>query len=108
MTKSVDLMNGRKWKKQADALQHFKEMLGRYSSGANVDDPADHDDLAALLLIYDTHVAAGEPTKAGSGIANFSKQVNRDNYNSPSFHVHRTDGTSIDFSYIKAVQFASK
>ena len=108
MTKQVRLNNGRHWQKQGDALAHFKGMLARYSVGERVSDANDHADLAALLVAYDSVLPEGAAAKAGAGIEFFSKQTNRgQGWSTDGFHVHRTDGTHIDFSYIDAVKAAS-
>lgn len=105
MVKPVRLTNSRSWSTQKDALQHFKDMLGRYTNGERVTDPADHDDLSALLTRYDETVAPGQATKGGGGIAYFSRERNvGEGWTTDGFHVHRIDGTSDDFSYISAVK----
>jgi hypothetical protein len=53
MAKPVNLSNGRSWKTRKDAIEHFKNMLARYSDGDRIDAPSDHDDLRALLELYD-------------------------------------------------------
>ncbi|WP_281664985.1 DCL family protein [Paraburkholderia fungorum] len=108
MAKKVSLPNGRTWSKQGDAMQHFKAMLARYNNGDRVADPQDHDDLSALLIPYDGRLPPGANTKIGAGISHFTRQVNTgDRWRSAGFHVHRIDGSSIDFSYIEAVKAAS-
>ena len=105
MVKPVRLANSRSWPTQKDALQHFKDMLGRYTNGERVTDPTDHDDLCALLTRYDAAVAPGQATKGGGGIAYFSRERNvGEGWATDGFHVHRFDGTSDDFSYISAVK----
>ncbi len=109
MTKSVTLSNGRHWKTQADALVHFKQMLARYATGERVSDQADHDDLIALLQPYDSVLLPGHEKKTGPGVEYFSRQTNSDvGWSTDGFHVHRINGTVIDFSYIEAVKTASK
>ncbi len=108
MAKSVQLSNGRQWRTQKDALQHFKQMLARYENGDRVSESADHDDLRALIARYDSVLASGAVTKTGPGIEYFSRERNiGDGWSTDGFHVHRTDGTSIDFSYISAVKCES-
>jgi len=108
MAKKVSLSNGRNWSKQGDAMEHFKAMLARYKNGERVTDPQDHDDLSALLIPYDGLLPAGADTKIGEGISHFTREVNiGDRWRSSGFHVHRIDGSSIDFSYIDAVRAAS-
>lgn len=108
MTKSVRLANGRYWKTQGEAMDHFKDMLARSTLGERVVDAADHADLVALLTVYDSVLPAGAETKCGAGIDFFTKQRNRgEGWSSDGFHVHRTDGTQVDFSYREAVRVAS-
>lgn len=105
MAKPVKLSNGRQWRTQTQALEHFKQMLARYSTGDRVTNPSDHDDLSALLARYDSVVPENGETKTGVGIEYFSRQRNaNEGWSTDGFHVHRTDGTSIDFSYIGAVK----
>lgn len=109
MAKSVCLTNGKKWSKQKDALEHFKTMLGRYGVGQRINDASDHADLSALLQGYDAALLPGDETKIGPGISHFSKEQNfGERWATAGFHVHRTDGSAIDFSYIEAVKTASK
>jgi hypothetical protein len=57
-----------------------------------------------LLELYDSVVPPGGITKAGTGIRSFSRQHNADEgWSTSGFHVHRSDGTSIDFSFYHAV-----
>ena len=105
MAKSVHLPNGRQWRTRSEALAHFKQMLALYSNGELVSKPRDHDDLSALLAHYDDALKPGEPTKTGAGISHFSREQNTgEGWSTDGFHVHRTDGTSIDFRYINAVR----
>lgn len=71
MAKSVSLPNGRFWKAQTAALDHFKDMLRRYADEETVEHYLDHDDLVALLERYDAVIIDG-PTKIGRGIDYFS------------------------------------
>lgn len=105
MPKSVILSNGRQWRSRKDATAHFREMLGRYKDGEKVSNPADDNDLRALIIRYDSVIVAGSPTKTGTGVAYFSRQRNSgDGWATSGFHVHRTDGTSVDFSFYRAVE----
>ena len=73
-----------------------------------MESPIDHADLCALLQSYDASLPVGSLTKTGCGISHFSKQHNfAEGWTTDGFHVHRTDGSSIDFSYIEAVKAAS-
>lgn len=104
MAKPVQLPNGRHWRTQTEALKHFKEMLGRHERGDRIEDPQDHADLESLLQRYDGLLPSGAVTKCGAGVSHFSKELNvGEGWVSDGFHVHRVDGTSIDFSYIDAV-----
>jgi len=108
MVKKVDLPNGKHWGKQKDALEHFKAMLARYGNGDRISDPRDHDDLCALIQVYDTKRLSGAEAKAGLGISHFSRELNEgEQWRSPGFHVHRVDNSSIDFSFYEAVKSAS-
>lgn len=108
MAKPVTLPNGKNWRLQKEALDYFKAMLARYTLGERVTESADHADLSALLQVYDGVLLSGETTKTGTGIEYFSKQRNNgDGWSTDGFHVHRTDGSSVDFSYIQAVKVAS-
>ena len=63
----------------------------------------DHSDLSALLERFDVLVADGAP-KIGVGIERFERRLNKgDGWSSTGFWVVRTDRTSTDFSYVKAV-----
>lgn len=104
MTKKVVLTNGREWRSRTAAIEHFQKMLAKYHPGQRVSDPTDHDDLLSLLVRYDATLPSGMPTKIGVGISHFSKELNfGDGWTSPGFHLHRTDGTSDDFSYRHAI-----
>lgn len=106
-TVSIKLLNGRSWPKKGDAVEHFKAMLARYSDGERVGNPVDHDDLVALLHVYDSVVDGGELTKAGAGVSHFERRRDRDHPgNTSCFFVVRLDGTSIDFSARKALDVA--
>lgn len=104
MAKFVQLQNGKTWKTQGAALAHFKEMLARYADGETVEDRDDHDDLVALLERYDAVITEG-PSKTGNGIDCFLRRRNVfEGFSTPSFWVHRLDGSETDFSYIHAVK----
>lgn len=104
MPKPVELSNGRIWKTKTSAKQHFKEMLARYKDGDVVTDYDDHMDLSALLERFDVLVADGA-SKIGAGIERFERRLNKgDGWSSPGFWVVRSDKTSTDFSYVKAVE----
>jgi Protein of unknown function (DUF3223) len=105
MAKPVRLNNGREWKTRKLAIEHFRMMLARYKDGDRITDLGDDGDLRALIALYDSVLQPGEPTKAGSGIAFFSRELNTgDGWATSGFHVHRTDGSTIDFSFHSAVR----
>ncbi|WP_416208686.1 DUF3223 domain-containing protein [Acidovorax sp.] len=105
MAKSVTLTkSGRHWNTQTEARAHFSEMLGRYRKGQAVPIGKDHDDLLALLEIYDV-----SGSKRGCGVASFFLDEDREHEgNTNCFYVRRTDGSSEDFSVHKAAIFVSK
>lgn len=103
------LLNGRSWSKKGDARDHFKAMLARYRDGDRVSDATDHADLDALLAVYDSVVPPGQPTKTGSGVAHFERRMDKDpshQVQTSCFFVVRTDGSSIDFSTLRALDVA--
>lgn len=103
MAKAVELSNGRIWKTKSAAKEHFKAMLARYEDGDVVADYDDHSDLSALLERFDVLLVDSAP-KIGVGIERFERRLNKgDGWSSPGFWVVRTDKTSTDFSYVKAV-----
>lgn len=75
MAKPVILSNGKSWKTQSAAEQHFRDMLGRYRDDHRISDWNDHSDLVALLERYDTLIANAAP-KIGVGISHFEKREN--------------------------------
>lgn len=108
VAKPVQLSNGRRWQTQGAAKAHFKEVLNRYSDGDRVTSPADHGDLLALLEAYDASMPQSA-RKAGVGVDHFYRAREQEHNGMTScFYVMRTDGSAIDFSYIKAVETASR
>lgn len=108
MAKPVTLSNGRTWKTQMAAKAHFKEILNAHRDGERVNDPAAHSDLLALLERYDRD----EPSatrKAGAGVDHFFRDRDEEHNGLTScFYVRRVDGSCIDFSYLRAVEVASR
>lgn len=105
MAKPVALPNGRRWRSRKEAMEHFKTMLARYRDGDKISSPQDESDLRALLERYDSVVPSGAPTKKGLGVTHFSRQLNTgDGWATSGFHAHRTDGTSVDFSFYRAIE----
>lgn len=105
MAKSVTLdRRNLHWKTQSLAKDHFSAILHRYKRGQVVPPGDDHEDLLALLEIYDVSGA-----KRGPGVASFFLDADRDHPgNTDCFFVKRVDGSSEDFSIYKAVIFASQ
>lgn len=104
MARPVSLSNGRCWRTQSAALDHFKSLLHRYIDGQRINDVTDHEDLAALLERYDACIVDG-PSKIGCGIDHFERRANYvDGRHTAGFWVVRADGTETDFSYISAVK----
>ncbi|MEG1129621.1 MAG: DUF3223 domain-containing protein [Comamonas sp.] len=105
MAKSVTLeKRGLHWKTQTLAREHFVKMLHRYKRKQAVLPGSDHDDLLALLEIYDV-----SGTKRGSGVASFFLDADREyGGTTDCFYVKRTDGSSEDFSVHKAVIYTSQ
>ena len=109
MAKSVQLGNGRNWVTQTEAKHHFKQMLSRYSNGERVLNKDDHSDLLALLEIYDREIQSIGKTKIGCGVELFLRDRDADHPgNTACFFIHRIDGTKVDFSYLRAVESASR
>lgn len=103
--KAVRLSNGREWRSRKGAKAHFTEMLGRYKDGQVITDAADDSDLRALLERYDSVLPPGAETKVGVGVAHFSRERNAgDGWATSGFHVHRTDDSTIDFSFYRAIE----
>ena len=108
MAKPVQLSNGRLWQTQSAAKAHFKEILNRHVDGQRVTAPADHSDLLALLEAYD-HEIPEHAKKSGSGVDHFIRDRDQEHNGLTScFYIKRTDDTSIDFSYLRAVEKSSR
>lgn len=105
MAKSVTLAKSRRfWPTQGEAKEHFSLMLSRYKVRQSVGPGEDHDDLLALLEIYDKSGA-----KRGAGVESFFLDRDREHGGATTcFYVKRVDGTDIDFSVHKAVAYISQ
>lgn len=103
MANKVELSNGKSFKTQKEAKEHFKKMLASYNDGDRITKPDDISDLMALVERYDKTIQDPQ-TKIGSGIDHFVKRKNHDAFNTSSFWIIRTDRSETDFSYIKAVK----
>lgn len=106
----VTLSNGRHFDTQGKAKGHFQEILYRREGEGEgpITEPADHDDLVALLERYDALILDGPPKSAPS-IDHFFRRINRGirngvHFATLGFWVRRTDGTSTEFSFIDAVR----
>lgn len=108
MAKPVQLSNGRSWQTQRAAKAHFKEILNRQVDGQRVTTSTDHNDLLALLEAYD-HEIPEHTKKSGSGVDHFFRDSDQEHNGLKScFYVKRSDDTSIDFSYLRAVEKSSR
>src|SRR5690349_5787283 len=96
MARSKPVVLGRlQFSKQADALQYFKDLLGRTPTGTELKGQ-DFEDVEALL--------SGHPRatdKIGIGISKLI--VDSDETGSKCFHVVRSDGSKDNFSYKKCI-----
>lgn len=108
MAKPVQLSNRRSWQTQSAAKAYFKEILNRHVDGQRVTAPADYNDLLALLEAYD-HEMPEHAKKSGLGVDHFFRGRDQEHNGLTScFYVKRSDGTSIDFSYLRAVEKSSR
>lgn len=106
--KALKLPNGSMWASQRDAEEHFRGIREKFPPGTQIRPGSEYEDLLALLKLYDTNWPANE-SKIGSGVSYFETRVNRTNGGRTiGFWVVRTDGSSIDFSFIKAIAWASR
>lgn len=85
----------RDFPRQMDALNFYKEMLGKYPVGQRVSEE-DAVDLHALLA---RHKDVGH--KIGCGVSHF--QVEKDGYGGRCFWIVRVDGSQEDFTYKRCV-----
>jgi hypothetical protein len=106
--KPVELPNGKKWASIGEAEDHFRSIRDRFPPSTKIASGPEYEDLIALLTLYDANWPA-EETKMGSGVSYFETRINRTNGGrTVGFWVVRTDGTSIDFSFIKAIAWVSR
>ncbi|NNH83558.1 DUF3223 domain-containing protein [Rhizobium laguerreae] len=105
--KPVSLPNGSTWPSQQDAENHFRAIRDKYPPGDKITSGFEFDDLHALLKLYDIG-SSPEDSKIGQRVE-FETRVNRTNGGQTiGFWVVRTDGVALDFSFIKAVAWASR
>lgn len=104
MAKGVSLSNGRTWPTQKGATEHFRHIRDRYADKVPINDAQDHEDLLALLERYDA-AHGEEDSKIGVGVDFFEV---RTNYGSGGptrgFWLHRSDGSTTDFSFLWAIR----
>ena len=101
--KPLVLPNGKAFPSRGAAENHFLDMRSRHALNTPIDNPADHEDLMALLERYDEAIHDG-PSKTGKGIAHFETRMNRTNGGTNvGFWAVRVDNSETDFSIIKAV-----
>lgn len=104
MAKKIELNNGRNWKTQKAAEDHFREIRDRHPLNTPIENPSDHDDLTALLERYDA-AHPKEQSKIGVGIQFFDVRKNYTNGgNTTGFWITRKDGSQTDFSFLWAIQ----
>ena len=82
---------------QAEAIQHFREMLSRSST----DDFVSKEDSRYLIALLSRHPSAEK--KVGPGIVGFFVRKNP-HYHQNEFWIDRIDGSQIDFSYLKCIR----
>ena len=101
--KPLVLPNGKAFSSRGAAHTYFLDMRMSDALNTPVANPADHEDLIALLERYDEAILDG-PSKTGKGIAHFETRMNRTNGGTNiGFWAVRVDNSETDFSIIKAV-----
>lgn len=108
MAKPLTLSNGRTFKSQKSAEDHFRSIRDSYEEGNHIDDSAHHADLLSLLERYDALILDG-PAKSSGGVAHFFWRMNVNPEGGPrwasrGFWLTRKDGTTTDFSFLDAVR----
>lgn len=104
MAKEIRLSNGRVWKSQKAAEDHFRAIREKYPLNTPIDEASDHDDLAALLERFDAALGDSE-SKIGKGIDYFYTKRNFVNGGSTvGFHVAQVGGQHTDFSFLWAIK----
>lgn len=94
-------LKSHKFSNQAEFINFIKTILNKY----NYNESLNLDDFFLICDLIDRHPQSKE--KIGCGIQNI--QVRKDkNFNTKQFWIIRTDGSEIDFSYIKAVKAKDK
>lgn len=80
----ISLQKEDAWIKKGDAVDRFGVMLARCQNGSRISDTTDQSNLAALLEFYHSVLAAGHPTKAGSGVSHFERCKHQDHHGNAS------------------------
>lgn len=94
MTKQY-LIADKKFATQKDLRTYISKLLLKYKHGTAVD----NDDFLFLLDLLEHHPEAEK--KKGCGIKSIS--AGRNKHGTPSFYLHRNDGSTDDFSTVKCV-----
>jgi len=94
MRKKIEI-GEREFATKKDALNHFKTILNSYEFGQNLN----KDDLKDILDLLESHPNAKE--KIGVGIEYV--RIAKVQYNTKSFELVRTDGSTEFFSYTKRI-----
>lgn len=81
--------------RQKDALDFYKEILGRYEIGQRV---SQQDEIELMALLGRHQDVA---SKIGGGVDHF--KVDKDGYGGRCFWIVRMDSTETDFTYIRCV-----
>ena len=105
MVMPIVLSNGRQWPTQAEAVQHFHAMLGRYADGDPISDSEDIDDLTALFVRYENWLLRRLPPRKLEEVVSFSRQlIISDQGSHSAFFFHLPNGASREFSHAEAIQ----
>lgn len=96
MARQAVCLPSRLFKSKSEAIAYFKEMLGRYHDGEELNS---NDDELLFELIQ------GHPEmekKVGLGVKHFFCEKSP-NHPTRCFHLERIDGTTTDFSYLSCI-----
>lgn len=96
-------INGRKFNSKKQIIEYFRKIL--YRNEGKILDQEDTDDVLELLTYHKDY-----EKKVGSGIDYIKVEYHIDNLykvkvRHPHFELYRTDGTNIDFSFIKTISW---
>jgi len=99
MGKSIPVeVGGKRFPTKGMLTTHIRELIGRHSVGAFLDE----EDMGFCLALFKFHPEAA--SKFGPGISKI--EVRRDEYGNKHFQVHRSDGSNDDISWVHCVRFA--